>query len=169
MSGALNFCNVSNTILFSFFYVIDIETQVALIMNTSSSSLAGRGFYAKSNGVKYSLYAQRHDWCKIFPLGIKAIFAILRQSVHDPYRPVKSPAFCGSLTHWPGSSHAHPQAIVNLTIDNIPTAIGNSSRDAIRTLFSSKSGRVGFSSLFEVLITLILTATEALLKQRNHR
>ena len=52
---------------------------------------------------------------------------------------------------------------------NIPTGIGNSSNDAIRTLLSSKAGRVGFSSLFEVLITLILTATEALLKQRNYR
>ena len=37
-----------------------------------------------SLGVKFSLYAQRHDWRKIFPLGIKAIFAILRQSLHDP-------------------------------------------------------------------------------------
>jgi len=26
-------------------------------------------------------YAQRHDWCKIFPLGIKTIFAILRQRI----------------------------------------------------------------------------------------
>jgi len=36
-----------------------------------------------SLGVKFSLYAQRHDWHKIFPLGIKAIFAILRQSMYD--------------------------------------------------------------------------------------
>ena len=36
-----------------------------------------------SLGVKFSLYAHRHDWCKIFPLGIKAIFAILRQTLHD--------------------------------------------------------------------------------------
>jgi len=37
-----------------------------------------------SLGIKFSLYAQRHDWHKIFPLGIKAIFPILRQSMYDP-------------------------------------------------------------------------------------
>ena len=36
-----------------------------------------------SLGVKFFLYAQRHDWFKIFPLGIKAILAILRQSMYD--------------------------------------------------------------------------------------
>jgi len=34
-------------------------------------------------GIKFSLYAQRHDWCKIFSSGIKAIFAILRHSMYD--------------------------------------------------------------------------------------
>ena len=56
-----------------------------------------RGFYVKphgvkccryvhndSHGVKFSLYAQRHEWRKIFPLCTKAIFAILRQSMYDP-------------------------------------------------------------------------------------
>ena len=36
-----------------------------------------------SLGVNISLYAQRHDWGKVFPLGIKAVFAILYQSLHD--------------------------------------------------------------------------------------
>jgi len=37
-----------------------------------------------SLGVKFSLYAQRHDWRKIFPLGIKAILAILRMTRSYP-------------------------------------------------------------------------------------
>jgi len=36
-----------------------------------------------SLGVKFSLYAQRHNWRKIFPLDIKAIFAILCRSMYD--------------------------------------------------------------------------------------
>ena len=39
MSGALNFVNAPNMILFSFFYVIDIETSAVSTMNTSFSSL----------------------------------------------------------------------------------------------------------------------------------
>ena len=36
-----------------------------------------------SLGVKLSLYAQKHDWCKSFPLGIKAKLVILCQSMYN--------------------------------------------------------------------------------------